>query len=481
MDTLASSTPSQISGGTADMLPRERARASFDVQALRKAVGGNRAETIAKFQPLFNKAPFDDQELDVYCGYAELFEKKIERVTEAFRIVRDNPKFMFAHMKQKVKMEDMFEHNGVFLHFTMMLSYIKSQGTEEQQKYWLGKAREGDFIAAYAQTELGHGSNVRGLETTATFDPETKEFEVHSPTLTSMKWWPTGMYACTHALVFAQLLIRGKSYGMHGFMVQLRDRDGRVMPGVELGEIGPKLNDTSNNIGYCRFTRVRVPLDYMFSKYSKVTEGGEYVAAPKKLSKFKYISMMVARVSIVAIAHDMLAQAVTIAIRYSAVRRQGFKDTAGGGGGGGAAAAAAAEAAEAEHVVLDYQMQQYRTFKALGLAYCLLWNKKYIIDYIRSVRGAIDGGDESAADGLPELHATLSGMKAAATVWAHEGIEDCRKCCGGQGFLKVRRSRQAGGRMGGCESRLRVPSILICFGQGFVFRPSTTQLAVPAH
>ena len=61
------------------------------------------------------------------------------------------------------------------------------------------------------------------------------------------------------------------------------------MPGVELGEIGPKLNDTSNNIGYCRFTRLRVPLAHMFSKFSSVEADGTYVAAPRKLSKFKYI------------------------------------------------------------------------------------------------------------------------------------------------------------------------------------------------
>jgi hypothetical protein len=30
----------------------------------------------------------------------------------------------------------------------------------------------------------GHGSNVQGLETTATFVPETDEFELHTPTLT---------------------------------------------------------------------------------------------------------------------------------------------------------------------------------------------------------------------------------------------------------------------------------------------------------
>ena len=34
------------------------------------------------------------------------------------------------------------------------------------------------------------GTFIRGLETTATYDPKTQEFIVNSPTLTSMKWWP---------------------------------------------------------------------------------------------------------------------------------------------------------------------------------------------------------------------------------------------------------------------------------------------------
>ena len=37
-----------------------------------------------------------------------------------------------------------------------------------------------------------------------------------------------------------------------------------------------------------------------------------------------------------------------------------------------------------------------------------------------------------AAEDLPALHATLSGMKATSTVLAHDSIEECRKCCGGQ-------------------------------------------------
>ncbi len=36
------------------------------------------------------------------------------------------------------------------------------------------------------------GTNLRELETTATYDPKTQEFVLHSPTLTSIKWWPGG-------------------------------------------------------------------------------------------------------------------------------------------------------------------------------------------------------------------------------------------------------------------------------------------------
>lgn len=74
-----------------------------------------------------------------------------------------------------------------FISQGMFVPAIKGQGTEEQQAKWLPLAYRMQIIGCYAQTELGHGSNVQGLETTATFDPETDEFVIHSPTLTSSK------------------------------------------------------------------------------------------------------------------------------------------------------------------------------------------------------------------------------------------------------------------------------------------------------
>nr|TKV95219.1 hypothetical protein SEVIR_9G347900v2 [Setaria viridis] len=46
----------------------------------------------------------------------------------------------------------------------MFVPAIKGQGTEEQQKKWLLLAYKFQIIGCYAQTELGHGSNVQGLE-----------------------------------------------------------------------------------------------------------------------------------------------------------------------------------------------------------------------------------------------------------------------------------------------------------------------------
>lgn len=72
-------------------------------------------------------------------------------------------------------------------HIGMFVPVFENLGTSEQQAEWQSRARNCEIIGTYAQTELGHGTFVRGLETTSTYDQKTKEFVIHSPTITAYK------------------------------------------------------------------------------------------------------------------------------------------------------------------------------------------------------------------------------------------------------------------------------------------------------
>ena len=69
---------------------------------------------------------------------------------------------------------------------------------------------------------MGHGSDIRSLETTSTYDPATKEWIVDSPTASSAKYWPGDMsFFANYAIIFAQPIIKGKNYGVNPFLVPI--------------------------------------------------------------------------------------------------------------------------------------------------------------------------------------------------------------------------------------------------------------------
>ena len=132
---------------------------------------------------------------------------------------------------------------------------VENLANEEQKARWMPGIRNIDFLGCYAQTELGHGSNVAGIETTATLDKSTDEFVIHSPTITSTKYWPGDMgRMSSHAVVFARLIIDENDYGVQPFMVQLRDLETyKHMKGVKSGDLGPKFGYESKDNGWCQF------------------------------------------------------------------------------------------------------------------------------------------------------------------------------------------------------------------------------------
>lgn len=95
-------------------------------------------------------------------------------------------------------------HLPLTIHYAQFVPTVKSLASDQQLKRWLPMIDRLEMMGAYAQTELGHGSDIQHLETTATYHHPTQQFILHSPTISSIKFWPgdMGVYG-NYAIVFA--------------------------------------------------------------------------------------------------------------------------------------------------------------------------------------------------------------------------------------------------------------------------------------
>jgi acyl-CoA oxidase len=297
----------------AEELKKERERSKLNLEELTNFLDGGKIHTekrrkiikIVVDNPVFHEVDeLHDEPLDVAL-------KKSAKFIQIARTIQD--------IDERWDFIKSFDYHRGVLPF---IPAIKVQGTDEQKAKWLKLALDYDIIGAYAQTELGHGTFVRGMETTAEFDPSTQEFILNSPTLTSIKWW-SALLGCvaTHAIVIARLITKGHDHGMHLFIVQIRSlEDHHPLPGIKVGDIGPKFGLNFYDNGFLHLTNVRIPRDHMLMKHSQVLPDGTYFKPPT--DKVTYGSLVYGRVMLFDTSAKLLAQAVTIAIRYSVVRRQ---------------------------------------------------------------------------------------------------------------------------------------------------------------
>ncbi len=171
----------------------------------------------------------------------------------------------------------------------------------------------------------------------------------------------------------------------------------------------------------------------MLARFSYVDENGKFVHSPERThDKTHYATMLQARGSIISTTGGKLAMAATIATRYSCVRTQGFVDTK-----------HTSSYQSPERKIIDYQMQRYRVLKQVALAYAMKFTGQWMLHKFAQ---AESGGNDvvTATEALPELAATAAGLKAICTFLCCQGIEDCRKCCGGNGYLLNAAAGQVG-------------------------------------
>ena len=203
---------------------------------------------------------------------------------------------------------------------------IRLLGTARHHERYLRAAGTVELPGCFAMTELGHGSNVADIETTARYDPATDEIVVHTPSEAARKEYIGN--AAAHgrlAVVFAQLEVGGQGYGVHAVLVPIRQEDGSTAPGVRIEDCGEKegLNGVDN--GRIWFDQVRVPRENLLNRFADITPEGDYLSAIASPSKrfFTMIGALVAgRVSIALAAVTVMKTGLAIAIRYGERRRQ---------------------------------------------------------------------------------------------------------------------------------------------------------------
>ena len=320
---------------------------------------------------------------------------------------------------------------------------ILNLGNERQHQRYLGKVGRGELLGGFAMTELGHGSNVRELETTARFDLHSGAFVLHTPSVSARKEWIGN--AASHGqymVVFAQLESQKLDFestnheedagqptsaeggtflrhGVHAFVVPVRDENGDLLPGVHIEDCGHKMGLNGVDNGRIWFDHVTVPRENLLDRHGKVGPDGAYHSEIRSPSKrfFTMLATLVAgRVSIASAALTASKSALCIAVRYGALRRQ-FGAVEGD-----------------EQCILDYPAHQMRLLPRLATTYALHFAITSLQERFREASTKNHGENEAQA-----FEAAAAGLKAYATWHAVDAAQQARECCGGMGFLTINR------------------------------------------
>lgn len=309
----------------------------------------------------------------------------------------------------------------VGVQFGLFGGAILQLGTQHHHEAYLADIVSGRLLGCFAMTEFGHGSNVQALGTTATYEPETSEFVIHTPDEASRKDYIGN--AAAHgemAVVFAQLEVQGEQHGVHAFLVPLR-RDGEVVDGVRIEDCGPKMGLNGVDNGHIWFDHVRIPRTALLNQFAEVTPEGRYLSPIDNPNKrfFTMLGTLVqGRVCVGGAGINAAKVALAIAVRYADRRRQFEASTDG-----------------QEELLLDYGMHQRRLLPLLAHTYALHFAQEIVASDLHDVFSGITTEEQDRR----LLESRAAGTKAIGTWHATRTIQECREACGGAGFISENR------------------------------------------
>jgi acyl-CoA oxidase len=303
---------------------------------------------------------------------------------------------------------------------------VENLGTERHHEAYVKQIISLELRGCFAMTETGHGSDVQSLETTATYDPETEEFIIDSPTPTARKDYIGGAAeTATMASVFAQLITTedGKpvNHGVHCLLVPIRDADGNDLPGVTTSDCEYKGGLPGVDNGRIVFDHVRVPRVNLLNKYGDVAPDGTY-SSPIENPNRRFFTMLGTlvrgRITVGGSAGAAARVALDIATRYALQRKQ-----------------FTAPGEDSEVLIMDYLVHQRRLFPLIAKSYALQFAQNELVSKCHDIQTA----DEPDAEEQRELESRAAGLKAANTWHATRAIQESREACGGAGYMAENR------------------------------------------
>lgn len=288
---------------------------------------------------------------------------------------------------------------------------IQKLGTKKHHDQYLEATGEASLLGCFAMTETAHGSNVRGIKTTATYDIGTDSLIINTPGKNDNKEYIGNALHATMASVFAQLIVHGINHGVHAILVPLRNEKQQVLEGIQITDNGYKLGLNGVDNGKIWFKQVRVPRWNLLDKYGEIKEDGTYYSRIKNPNKrfFTMLGTLVGgRICVAKGALSGAKMSLAIAVKYALHRRQ-FNDN---------------EKVQ-EDLIMDYPSHQLRLTPAIAKSYVYQVAMNRIME---------EYSDDNITD-KRKIETQVAGLKATITWFANETIQECREACGGKGYL----------------------------------------------
>ncbi|GER47609.1 acyl-coenzyme A oxidase [Striga asiatica] len=408
-----------------------RAKIDVDTDQLSRYMRGKYRDMQQRVYDYFNSRPELRTPLEISKDdHRELCMRQLmglvrEAGIRPFRYVVEDPAKYFAIL-EAVGSVDMSLGIKMGVQYSLWGGSVLNLGTKKHKDKYFDGIDNMEYPGCFAMTELHHGSNVQGLQTTSTFDPIKDEFVIDTPDDGAIKWWIGN--AAVHgkfATVFAKLILpthdsRGSSdMGVHAFIVPIRDlKTHKTLPGVEIHDCGHKIGLNGVDNGALRFKSVRIPRENLLNRFGDVSRDGQYTSGLPSINKRFAATLgelVGGRVGLAYSSVGVLKIAVVIAVRYSLLRQQFGPPK------------------KPEISILDYQSQQHKLMPMLASTYAFHFATLHLVDLYSEMKRTRD--EQLVGD----VHALSAGLKAYVTSYTARSLSVCREACGGHGYAAVNR------------------------------------------